>query len=72
MKFLRSVKDCARLGRIRNNDIRGKLGVKPVTKLNPLYKGRLRDSIIRISLDRISKLAMSCKPVVNRNIRKLG
>ena len=38
MRFLRSVKGCTRLERVKSNDVRQESGVRPITEITWLYK----------------------------------
>ena len=68
MKFLRSVKGCTRLDKLRNTQIRDELGVQGVTEKLQDHKHRWKEHILRMPNERIPKQAMEYQPNGKRSI----
>lgn len=68
MKFLRSVKGCTRLDKLRNTQIRDELGVQAVTDKLQEYKHRWKEHILRMPNERIPKQAMEYQPIGKRSV----
>lgn len=68
MRFLRRVKGCTRLDRIRNDDVRNALNIYNLNHRIDDYKRKWREHIDRMDKCRLPQQIRSYKPTGKRNV----
>ena len=68
MWFLRAVKGCTRLDRIRNDDIRAELRMQPLNAKIKSYRNRWKEHVERMPARRIPKDALLYRPRGRRDV----
>lgn len=71
MKFLRSVRNCSREGRIRNENIWEELNIQRIIQQADIYKSRWKDYLMRILSNRLSKQALNYQPIGRISVGRL-
>jgi hypothetical protein len=68
MKYLRTVKGCTRLDKIRNEDIRNELCISPLSEKIIEYRNKWKVHLQRMDHTRISLQAYKYQPSGKRDI----
>lgn len=70
MKFLRAVKGCTQLDRIKNADIRAELNVEDLNGIIHRYRTRWREHVDRMPEQRIPHQVQKYKPYRRRSLER--
>ena len=68
MRFLRAVKGCTRLDKIRNEDIRAELQVEPLLSILKKSRDNWSGHLLRMSPNRLPLQAWEYKPIGKRDV----
>jgi hypothetical protein len=68
MRFVRKVKGCCRLDRIRNEDTRAELNICSINERIADYRNRWKDHISRMEDHRLPKQIKKYKPKGKRDV----
>ncbi|XP_075217953.1 uncharacterized protein LOC142322764 [Lycorma delicatula] len=71
MRFLRAVKECTRVGQIRNEEIRRQLNMMPILGAFKEYRKKWSDHLLRLPLCRLPSQVRRNKPRGRRDIGRL-
>jgi hypothetical protein len=70
IKYLRTVKECARLDQIRNEDIRNELGISPLSEKIAEYRNKRKAHLQRMEYTRIPIQAYKYQPSRRRDMAR--